>query len=358
MPLKTWKSTAKQKPRPTISPRKQVRRGVVRCNCAVLSSQATRGAEGGMEDSTSPGTHGAAYRPSLECPGLVSYPQPRSYCVLILLRCRLLKSRVALRSWLTRADDSSEGGQHITVPQQAAAAGPWVACLAAACTPGQGTPCPWPAELPALASSTAPVGATCSPQCAACSALHCSPCPATCLAAVLALPWQPCPWPCLCPLWAQLPAQPQCACCAWLAGECWAQAQRLLPVWLPGCCVGLVGACGGLLSGTTSCPALADHAAGSRLGAAGGGAPALLGASSLLAWSPCACSAAAHRAAGHSLLSCPGWCGAHPQAPPCPAAGLCPWACTPPCSRHATPHQHPSPPWCQCQLLQRRPPAA
>ncbi|GFH31496.1 hypothetical protein HaLaN_30556 [Haematococcus lacustris] len=43
-------------------------------------------------------------------------------------------------------------------------------------------------------------------------------------------------------------------------------------------------------------------------------------------------------AACHSLLSSPGWCGAHPQAPPCPAAGLCPWACTPPCSRLAAPH--------------------
>ncbi|GFH12534.1 tiny macrocysts protein C [Haematococcus lacustris] len=40
----------------------------------------------------------------------------------------------------------------------AAAAGPWVACLAAACSPGQGTPCPWLAASPALASSTAPVG--------------------------------------------------------------------------------------------------------------------------------------------------------------------------------------------------------
>ncbi|GFH18549.1 hypothetical protein HaLaN_15372 [Haematococcus lacustris] len=41
-------------------------------------------------------------------------------------------------------------------------------------------------ELPGLANSIAPVDATCSPQCAACSALHCSPCPATCLAVVLA----------------------------------------------------------------------------------------------------------------------------------------------------------------------------
>ncbi|GFH11598.1 hypothetical protein HaLaN_07123, partial [Haematococcus lacustris] len=106
------------------------------------------------------------------------------------------------------------GWAHTTVPQQAAAAGPWVACLAAACTPSQGTPCPWLAELPGLARSTAPAAATCSPQCAACSMLHCSPCPATCLAAVLAWLWQPCPWPCLCPWWAQLPA-----CCAWLEGE-------------------------------------------------------------------------------------------------------------------------------------------
>ncbi|KAL6759439.1 hypothetical protein V8C86DRAFT_2575184, partial [Haematococcus lacustris] len=28
------------------------------------------------------------------------------------------------------------------------------------------------------------------------------------------------------------------ACCAWLAGECWAQAPRLQAVWLPGCCMG------------------------------------------------------------------------------------------------------------------------
>ncbi|GFH18387.1 senescence domain-containing protein [Haematococcus lacustris] len=42
----------------------------------------------------------------------------------------------------------------------------------------------------------------------------------TCVAVVLAWLWQPCPGPCLCPwwaVWAQLPAQPQCACCAWLA---------------------------------------------------------------------------------------------------------------------------------------------
>ncbi|GFH18352.1 ATPase_AAA_core domain-containing protein, partial [Haematococcus lacustris] len=119
------------------------------------------------------------------------------------------------------------------------------------------------------------------------------------LAEVLAWLSQPRPWPC----WAQLQAQPWCACCAWLAGECWAQALRLLAVWLPGCCVGPVGAYGGPVPGTTSCPALAGHAAGSRLGALSGGAPDLLGASSLQAWWPYACSAASHRAAGHSLLS-------------------------------------------------------
>ncbi|GFH07510.1 hypothetical protein HaLaN_02322 [Haematococcus lacustris] len=131
-------------------------------------------------------------------------------------------------------------GAHTTVPQQAAAARPWVACLSAACSPGLGTPCPWLAASPALASSTAPMGATCSPQCAACSALHCSPCPATCLAVVSCL----CPW---WAGWAQLPASLWCACCAQLDGECWDQALslRLLPVWLPGCCVGPVGACGG-----------------------------------------------------------------------------------------------------------------
>ncbi|GFH14854.1 hypothetical protein HaLaN_10980 [Haematococcus lacustris] len=44
----------------------------------------------------------------------------------------------------------STKGAHITVPQRAAAAppGPWEACLAPACSPGQGTPCPWLAELP------------------------------------------------------------------------------------------------------------------------------------------------------------------------------------------------------------------
>ncbi|KAJ9527564.1 hypothetical protein QJQ45_025839 [Haematococcus lacustris] len=56
------------------------------------------------------------------------------------------------------------GGAHTTVPQRG---GSWVACLAPVCTPSLGTPCPWLAELPALASNTASVGATCSPQCAA-----------------------------------------------------------------------------------------------------------------------------------------------------------------------------------------------
>ncbi|GFH16641.1 hypothetical protein HaLaN_13099 [Haematococcus lacustris] len=90
---------------------------------------------------------------------------------------------------------AQSGGGHTTVPQQAAAAWPWVACLAAACTQGQGTPCPWLAASPGLARSTAPL-----------------------------------------PL-----AQPWCACCAWLAGECWAQALRLRPVLLPGCCGGPAG---------------------------------------------------------------------------------------------------------------------
>ncbi|GFH10555.1 hypothetical protein HaLaN_05886 [Haematococcus lacustris] len=85
---------------------------------------------------------------------------------------------------------------------------------------------------------------------------------------------------------AQLPAQPWCACCAGLGGKCWALALRLLAVWLPGCCVGPVGACVVPPPGTTSCPALAGHAVGSRLGALGGGEPALLGASS---WPPGRC---------------------------------------------------------------------
>ncbi|GFH19915.1 hypothetical protein HaLaN_16947 [Haematococcus lacustris] len=118
-------------------------------------------------------------------------------------------------------------------------------------------------------------------------------------------------WPCPCSCWAQLPAQPWCACCAWLAGECWPLALRLLAVRLPGCCVGPVGACGGLLQGTTSGPALAGHAAGSRLGTR--------------------------------------------RCSTCPAGAS---TCTPPCSRHAAPHQHPTHPQCQCQLLKRTPPAA
>ncbi|GFH28622.1 hypothetical protein HaLaN_27145 [Haematococcus lacustris] len=90
-------------------------------------------------------------------------------------------------------------GAHITVPQQAAAApGPWVACLAAACSPGQGTPCPWLAALPGQASSTAPVAATCSPQCApqcACSPQCASPGPGLRTSAAAAVPtWGP-GWP-------------------------------------------------------------------------------------------------------------------------------------------------------------------
>ncbi|GFH28589.1 hypothetical protein HaLaN_27105 [Haematococcus lacustris] len=102
-----------------------------------------------------------------------------------------------------------------------AATGPWVACLAPACSPGLGTPCPWLAELPPLASSTPPVGATCSPHCAACSMLHCSPCLPTCLVVVLVWLWPPCPCSTQLPAqpwwagWAQLPAQPLCA---WLVG--------------------------------------------------------------------------------------------------------------------------------------------
>ncbi|GFH29626.1 hypothetical protein HaLaN_28315 [Haematococcus lacustris] len=45
-------------------------------------------------------------------------------------------------------------------PDKRAAARPWVPGLVPACSPGQGTPCPWLAELPALATSTAPLGAT------------------------------------------------------------------------------------------------------------------------------------------------------------------------------------------------------
>ncbi|GFH15341.1 G-patch domain-containing protein, partial [Haematococcus lacustris] len=81
---------------------------------------------------------------------------------------------------------------------------------------------------------------------------------------------QPCPCPCLCSWWdgwAQLPAQPGCACYAWLAGERWVLALGLLAVGLPGCCMRPVGACGGPLPGSTTCPALAGHAAGSRLDA-------------------------------------------------------------------------------------------
>ncbi|GFH23027.1 hypothetical protein HaLaN_20575 [Haematococcus lacustris] len=59
----------------------------------------------------------------------------------------------------------NKGEPHTTVPQWA---WPWLACLAAACSPGLGTSCPWLAAHPGLASSTAPVRATGSPQCAAC----------------------------------------------------------------------------------------------------------------------------------------------------------------------------------------------
>ncbi|GFH05848.1 hypothetical protein HaLaN_00379, partial [Haematococcus lacustris] len=141
---------------------------------------------------------------------------------------------------LCRADDSLKGGRaHTTVPQQAAiaaAAGPWVACLAPACSPGQGTHGPWLAELSALATTQLK-----RPPPALPNALYIERC-------------------------ITLPAQPQCACCAWLAGKCWAQALRLQAVWLPGCCLGAVGACVGPLPGTTSCPAPAVHAAGYRLG--------------------------------------------------------------------------------------------
>ncbi|GFH22614.1 hypothetical protein HaLaN_20108 [Haematococcus lacustris] len=57
-----------------------------------------------------------------------------------------------------------------------------------------------------------------------------------------------------------------------LGWECWAWGQGQLAAQLPGC-MGVVGACMGPLPGTTSGPALAGHAAGSRLGAAGGGPP-------------------------------------------------------------------------------------
>ncbi|GFH06806.1 hypothetical protein HaLaN_01504 [Haematococcus lacustris] len=85
-------------------------------------------------------------------------------------------------------------------------------------------------------------------------------------------------------------------------GECWAPALRLLAVWPPGCCMGPVGACVGPLPGTTSCPALAGHVAGSRLGATGAVPPALLGASSLHAGWAAHGPASPHMAACHSLL--------------------------------------------------------
>ncbi|GFH17517.1 hypothetical protein HaLaN_14172 [Haematococcus lacustris] len=50
-------------------------------------------------------------------------------------------------------DVDSNGGAHTIVPQRA---GSWVACLAPACTPSLGTPCPWhsynlvPAFVPAF----------------------------------------------------------------------------------------------------------------------------------------------------------------------------------------------------------------
>ncbi|GFH29365.1 hypothetical protein HaLaN_28011 [Haematococcus lacustris] len=128
-------------------------------------------------------------------------------------------------------------GGHTTVPQQAVAAGPWVACLATACSPGRGTPCPWLAELSALATSTAPADAICSPQCAA------------------SLPL-PLPLPLV--GWVGSAA---CPALVSLAGR------GVLGPGSEAAGCGLWGACGGPLPGTTSGPALAGHAAGSRLSA-------------------------------------------------------------------------------------------
>ncbi|GFH25609.1 hypothetical protein HaLaN_23597 [Haematococcus lacustris] len=86
---------------------------------------------------------------------------------------------------------------------------------------------------------------------------------------------------------ALLPAQPWCVCCALLrfAGRGvlgpGSEAVGCVAAWL---LHGPVGACEGALQGMTSGPsgpAQAGHAAGSRLGAAGGVPPALFGASSL-----------------------------------------------------------------------------
>ncbi|GFH21818.1 hypothetical protein HaLaN_19188 [Haematococcus lacustris] len=65
---------------------------------------------------------------------------------------------------------AQQGGAHTTVPQlaTAAVAGPSRACLAPACSPGQGTPCPWLAASPALTTETAPVAG----QRLQCSAQH------------------------------------------------------------------------------------------------------------------------------------------------------------------------------------------
>ncbi|GFH27342.1 protein kinase domain-containing protein [Haematococcus lacustris] len=71
---------------------------------------------------------------------------------------------------------------HSVVPQQAPApVGLWVLGLAAPRSPGLHTPCPWLAVLTGQATSTALAGAICSPQCASCSVMQCSPCLALCL---------------------------------------------------------------------------------------------------------------------------------------------------------------------------------
>ncbi|GFH21064.1 hypothetical protein HaLaN_18297 [Haematococcus lacustris] len=177
---------------------------------------------------------------------------------------------------------ASSGGPQTTVPQQAAAAGPWVACqplvpqARVLLALGWQLPLLW---LPAPLQWAPP---------ALPNALHLPGCGAG--FALAALPWA-------------LGSAAGSALVRLLRlagrGELGPGSEAAGP---PGC-MGPVGACGGPPPGTTSGPALAGHAAGSRLGALGGGAPALLVASSLQAWRPCACSAASYRAAGHSLLS-------------------------------------------------------
>ncbi|GFH13906.1 uncharacterized protein HaLaN_09871, partial [Haematococcus lacustris] len=142
-------------------------------------------------------------------------------------------------------------------------AGSSVACIAPACSPGLGTSCPWLlAASPALASPWL---------------LAASP-------ALAQLQWAPPALPDV--LHVQrciaVPVQPPARLWCWLGFGSLALGLGVLGGLS---CLLSVGALAAL--GWQGSPALAGHAAGSRLDAPGGGVPPLLGASSLQAWLPC-----------------------------------------------------------------------